>query len=107
MPRAQAGGVGTVVGVNFADVVAVELSPVAELGVLIGIPVLVIAIVALAILGPHWSRAGRWRPGQPWRDAPMWLGGDDAPGSTPALTATAEVSAERVDMPLGGARGTW
>ena len=99
--------VGTVVGVNPAELFAAEMSPVTQIGVLIGIPVLVVIIVALAILGPHWSRAGRWRPGQPWRDEPMWLGGDDAPGSALALPASADIVTDRADIPLGGARGTW
>jgi len=107
MARVSRGNVGTVVDVNFADLLVVELSPVVNLGVLIGIPVLVIVIVALAILGPHWSRAGRWRPGQPWRDEPLWLGGEDAPSSMPALPAEADTATGRVDMPMGGARGTW
>lgn len=42
---------------------------------LVGVPLLVIGLVSLAVLGPEWGRAGRWRPGQPWLEKPMWFGG--------------------------------
>jgi len=96
------------------------------LGLLIGIPLLVVAIVASIVLGPQWSRAGRWRPGQPWRDEPVWLGAGDPQrvsevisyGASSLNVATTEgelTSAEkfepeaeiRAPFVSGGARGRW
>lgn len=120
----------TVGGVN--DLLAVA-EPTAEapntllmLGLLIGIPLLVVAIVASIVLGPQWSRAGRWRPGQPWRDEPVWLGAGDPQrvsevisyGAITLSVATAEgelTSVEEVEPEAeirapfvpGGARGRW
>ena len=99
------------------------------LGLLIGIPLLVIALVAATVLGPQWSRAGRWRPGQPWRDEPVWLGAGDPQRisavisyDTSALEASPTVAVEAhptgdsvpaadavaaTPFVPGGARGRW
>lgn len=89
--------------------------PLAMLLILIGIPLLVVLAVVLAILGPNWSRAGRWRPGEPWPHTAVWFGdgGDavDHPARTPGGLPQDEVAAaavEGVPAPVqGGARGRW
>lgn len=124
---------GTVVGVNellaVAEPTAQAPDSLMMLGLLIGIPLLVIALVAAAVLGPQWSRAGRWRPGQPWRDDPVWLGAGDpqrvsevisydtsalVAGSAPAQSdggAQSAASDHGADTGApfipGGARGRW
>lgn len=61
----------------------------ALLALLIGIPLLVVALVSAIVLGPKWSRAGRWRPGQPWHNEPMWFG-DGSPVDLGAVLAREE-----------------
>lgn len=74
---------------------------------LIGLPLLVIVIVVLAVLGPQWSRAGRWRPGQPWLDEPMWFG---RPGVQVPEGVVAIATGSQIDVAgpsVGGAHGQW
>lgn len=44
--------------------------------IVIGIPILIIAGVALLVLGPGWTRAGRYRPGDSWDHEPLLVGAD-------------------------------
>lgn len=76
---------------------------------LIGIPVLVVVLVTVAVLGSQWGRAGRWRPGQPWLNQPMWFGrpGGEVPGGVVAIVTGSEVDTRTGGRPGGGARGQW
>lgn len=116
---------------TIAEPSAPEPDTLRVVSLLVGLPLLTILVVAAAILGPQWSRAGRWRPGQPWVDEPVWLGSGDPDRAAAVLTGetksallsaqeaaalssgdhteSGEVSttAAAVRMQVGGARGQW
>jgi hypothetical protein len=74
-----------------------------------GIPLLIIAVLALLIFVPGGRKRTRYKSGQPWDHAPIWYephpdGTADGHGSHAALPAG---SAGHTAGPLGGARGTW
>jgi hypothetical protein len=101
--------------------------------VFVGVPLAIIALLALLIYLPGGRKRPRYKPGQPWDHAPVWyephpehgpaaghggqtqaigssvygeLTGDGAHGThgaSSAPTAPRPASAG----PLGGARGTW
>jgi hypothetical protein len=105
--------------------------------VLVGIPLAIIAVLALLTL-PGGRKRPRYKPGQPWNHAPVWYEPhpEHAPaaghGETKAIGSSvygeptdsgahdgssahgsssahgAGAAPRRVDAgPLGGARGTW
>ncbi len=110
------------------------MNTVEVLLILVGIPLAVIAVLALLTL-PGGRKRTRYKPGQPWDHAPVWYEPhpehpvDAGHGETKAIGSSVygEVPAERntssdggsahgattaapraVDAgPLGGARGTW
>lgn len=43
--------------------------------IVIGIPIAIVAVVALLVLAPGWTRAGRYRPGDSWEHDPVLIGG--------------------------------
>ena len=45
---------------------------------LVVVPLAVFVIIALAVLAPGWTRAGAYRPGEPWDYEPMVI----SPGAT-------------------------
>ena len=51
------------------------LTAVETLGLFVGIPALVIAIVYLLVFAGSGSRGPRYRPGVAWQGAPRWWGG--------------------------------
>ena len=67
---------------------------------LIGIPAAVALLISLIVLGPKWSRAGRWRPGQPWSNDPMWFG-DGAPEDVDRVLAAANSDADLASLTVG------
>jgi hypothetical protein len=71
--------------------------PLAMLAILVGVPALVILVIAAIVVGPRWGSAGRWRAGQPWPDAPLVFGAA-APHALPpgeaAQAAALEASRE-------------
>ena len=74
----------------------------ALLALLVGIPLLVVALVSAIVLGPKWSRAGRWRPGQPWHNKPVWFG-DGSPVDVDAVLAReVESGAAQAAIPAAG-----
>lgn len=52
------------------------MDPIGSIVLFVIIPAAAALIVVAFVLGPSWSRAGRWRPGEPWRDEPVLLAGD-------------------------------
>jgi hypothetical protein len=84
--------------------------------VFVGIPALVVAVVALLVFAPSIATGPRYRPGLSWWAPPVWIGG---PSSRPAPTDAPELVAgkEADDTPAtagtgvarttGGASASW
>ena len=80
-----------------------------------GIPVLIIAVVALLVFAPSIATGPRYRPGLSWWAPPVWINGpSERPAATdaPELTAgpTAETNATAdtgVARTIGGASASW
>jgi hypothetical protein len=84
--------------------------------VFVGIPALVVAVVALLVFAPSIATGPRYRPGLSWWAPPVWIGG---PNSRPATTDAPELAAGEVadDTPAtagtgvarttGGASASW
>lgn len=53
------------------------VSPLYTLLVLVGIPLLLFALITLAVYVPSMSRGRGYQPGQAWRAEPEWFGGPD------------------------------
>jgi hypothetical protein len=81
--------------------------------VFVGIPALIIAILALLVYGrSQFKGPNRYRPGKPWNFAAVWYlphpGPDAAPTGHPMLESadTARQSAAK-PAAVGGASGEW
>jgi hypothetical protein len=48
------------------------VSVIQTLLVYVGIPALIIGVLALLVLAPGAARAPRYRPGEPWAYEPVW-----------------------------------
>jgi hypothetical protein len=96
--------------------VIVELSGHSLL-VFVGIPVLVIAVLALLVFASSIANGPRYRPGLSWWAPPVWINGPtptkpdpanlpELPEltSAPGATATAATGVART---LGGASASW
>ena len=74
-----------------------------------GIPLAIIAVMALLIFVPGGRKRPRYKSGQAWEHAPVWYephpgglaAGHGGHAALPAGTSHAAAG------PLGGARGTW
>jgi hypothetical protein len=88
--------------------------------VFVGIPVLVVAVLALLVFAPSIAKGPRYRPGLSWWAPPVWIGGptvtkpDPASlpelpaGSTPTGVGTTPASAGTgVARTTGGASASW
>ena len=53
------------------------MSPLHALGWFLALPVLVYAVIALAVYVPSWIRSPKYRPGLSWWAEPVWIGGGD------------------------------
>ena len=75
-----------------------------------GIPLAIIAVMALLIFAPGGRKRPRYKSGQPWEHAPIWYephpDGPAGHGAHAAITADGAASASSAG-PRGGARGTW
>jgi hypothetical protein len=69
------------------------------------VPVAVALIVVAFVLGPSWSRAGRWRPGEPWRDDPVLLSGDSAEGESSAVAGVPSAQGSQDDADVAAVAG--
>ena len=85
--------------------------------VFVGIPLLVVAVVALLVFAPSIAHGPRYRPGLSWWAPPVWINGPVATKpdpanlpempeltSAPGATATAGIGVART---LGGASASW
>ncbi|TCC55260.1 hypothetical protein E0H73_35565 [Kribbella pittospori] len=82
--------------------------------VFVGIPALVIAVVALLVFAPSIAKGPRYRPGLSWWAPPVWINGPapakpdpahlpELPGA-PGTPATAGTGVART---TGGASASW
>jgi len=74
-----------------------------------GIPLAIVAVMAVLIFVPGGRKRPRYKSGQPWEHTPVWYephpdGLAAGHGSHAALPAGASPA---TGGPLGGARGTW
>lgn len=77
------------------------MSTAQALLIFVGVPLAVVAIVALLVYGPSALRHPRYKPGRTeWSYGPLWVGGPADP--TVALTTT---PSERVQSVRGGGAG--
>ena len=75
-----------------------------------GIPLAIIAVMALLIFAPGGRKRPRYKSGQPWEHAPIWYEPHpDGPAGHGAHAAIEAGSAGNAGTwaPFGGARGTW
>ena len=75
-----------------------------------GIPLAIIAVMALLIFVPGGRKRPRYKSGQPWEHAPIWYEPHpDGPAGHGAHVAIEAGSAGHAGTgaPFGGARGTW
>jgi len=85
--------------------------------VFVGIPALVVAVLALLVFASSIAQGPRYRPGLSWWAPPVWIGGPTAtkpdPANLPELpagtsTATAtSATATGVARTTGGASASW
>lgn len=75
--------------------------------VLIGVPLIIIAVIALLSLAPTWTQTGRYNPGAGWFAEPLWLGAPES--AAPALPAgsAASKSTELAVKDPGGVSASW
>jgi hypothetical protein len=75
-----------------------------------GIPLAIIAVMALLIFVPGGRKRTRYKSGQPWEHEPIWYEPHpDGPAGHGAHAAIEAGSAGQAGTggPFGGARGTW
>jgi hypothetical protein len=74
-----------------------------------GIPLAIIAVMALLIFVPGGRKRTRYKPGQPWEHEPIWY--EPHPDGPAGHGAHAAIEADSAHAgaagPRGGARGTW
>jgi hypothetical protein len=75
--------------------------------ILIGVPLIFIAVIVLLSLAPTWTQTGRYNPGAGWFAEPLWLGGSES--AVPAISAasTASNSTELAVKDPGGVSASW
>jgi hypothetical protein len=78
---------------------------------LVGIPAVVVLVIVLATLAPGWTRAGRYRPGEPWNYEPIVINGRAGTDVKAAISVTsAGEFSEGRDLTIakeGGASARW
>lgn len=82
--------------------------------VFVGIPVLVIAVVALLVFAPSIAKGPRYRPGLSWWAPPVWINGPAATKPDPAhlpelpgAPGTPATAGTGVARTTGGASASW
>jgi hypothetical protein len=74
--------------------------------VLIGVPLIIIAVIVLLSLAPTWTQTGRYNPGAGWFAEPLWLGAPETPTALPAASAASNSTELAVKDP-GGVSASW
>ena len=83
--------------------------------VFVGVPLAVVAVLALLIFLPGGRQRPRYKSGQPWPHEPVWYEPHpDGPRrwsphgcGMRRIGPAADAGSRRSGGPLGGARGTW
>jgi hypothetical protein len=81
--------------------------------VFVGIPALVVAVLALLVFASSIAQGPRYRPGLSWWAPPVWIGGPTVtkpdPASLPELPAgsPAATAGTGVARTTGGASASW
>ncbi|GAA1599609.1 hypothetical protein GCM10009789_62130 [Kribbella sancticallisti] len=81
--------------------------------VFVGIPALVVAVLALLVFAPSIAQGPRYRPGLSWWAPPVWIGGPTAtkpdPANLPELPAgpNSATAGTGVARTTGGASASW
>lgn len=80
--------------------------------VFVGIPALVLAVLALLVFASSIAQGPRYRPGLSWWAPPVWIGGPTAtkpdPATLPQLPAgPTTATATGVARTTGGASASW
>jgi hypothetical protein len=81
--------------------------------VFVGIPALVVAVLALLVFASSIAQGPRYRPGLSWWAPPVWINGPSAtkpdPASLPQLPAgtTPAAAGTGVARTTGGASASW
>jgi hypothetical protein len=81
--------------------------------VFVGIPALVVAVVALLVFASSIASGPRYRPGLSWWAPPVWIGGPEPqkpnPANLPELPAgnTPATTSVAVARTTGGASASW
>jgi hypothetical protein len=81
--------------------------------VFVGIPALVVAVLALLVFASSIAQGPRYRPGLSWWAPPVWIGGPTAtrpdPANLPELPAgtTTATAGTGVARTTGGASASW
>lgn len=98
--------------VDDGEVPATKLSVLETLGIFVGIPLAIFALIALLVFLPSIIRGPRYRPGRDWMANPVWFGAtDEAQKALEAAPSTAELPAAegsaRPNVVGGGASARW
>ncbi|WP_328995935.1 hypothetical protein OG394_14860 [Kribbella sp. NBC_01245] len=77
--------------------------------VFVGIPALIVAVVALLVYASSIAKGPRYRPGLSWWAPPVWIGGpgDRTTTTAPELTAGEAAAKTVVVQSPGGASASW
>lgn len=88
-----------------------NLSTLQAVLIFVGIPALVVFLLVLATLAPGWTRAGRYRPGEPWNYEPIVINGSVGTDVKQAIAVTSVGEfGESTDLTIakeGGASARW
>jgi hypothetical protein len=91
-----------------------DLTTLQQVLVFVGIPGAFTLLIALAILAPGWTRAGRYRPGESWNYEPVLINASvdtDVKQAIEAIAtgelATPDIASGLVITAEGGASARW
>jgi hypothetical protein len=96
--------------VDDGEVPASKLSVQATLGIFVGIPAAIFALIALLVVLPGIIRGPRYRPGRSWEADPMWFGAPENAQSVLEVTSNSIALPEgpvRPEVVGGGASVRW
>lgn len=83
----------------------VTLTSVQSTALLVGVPVGMFLLIALAVAAPGWVRKGRYRPGLGWSAKPVWFNRPEA--YEPHEPHERDAATGQAGGAVGGARATW